>query len=195
MQFHRIIGTLRRSLIAFLVFIAGILVVISGGRLLTRRADVPVPSLFRQPSEARLLLSMDGFHFAQIENGSVAWRITAHQADLFENKEARLRAIENDFAGSDSRRVTLIGDMGELNTVTGSASIKSEASDVRVLTSDGYLLTTSSLLWDAAEEQVRTSDPFKLLGAAIYLEGKGFSAKTDLRQIMVNKNVKAVLQE
>jgi hypothetical protein len=56
-------------------------------------------------------------------------------------------------------------------------------------------MTTPSLLWESAERHVRTSDPFKLLGSRIYLEGKGLSADTALREIAVSNHVKAVLQE
>lgn len=140
-------------------------------------------------------MSMDGFRYAQFENGAVAWRMTARQADLYENKEAQLRMIEVDFRGEGPRRLTLMSDSGTLSTETGDAALSRGASDVRILTNDGYLLTTASLLWSASERLVKTSDPFKLLGSAIYLEGKGFSANTDLQQITVKKNVKAVLQE
>ena len=63
------------------------------------------------------------------------------------------------------------------------------------MTSDGYLLTTNSLNWNAGERVVRTTDPFKLLGREIYLEGRGISAKVDDNTIEVDNNVKAVLQE
>jgi hypothetical protein len=63
------------------------------------------------------------------------------------------------------------------------------------VTSDGYLLTTDSLSWKAGERVVRTADPFNLLGREIYLEGRGVSAKVDSNTIVVDNNVKAVLQE
>jgi hypothetical protein len=82
-----------------------------------------------------------------------------------------------------------------VDTVTGDASISRISREVRLVTSDGYLLTTNSLFWKAGERLVRTPDPFKLLGSEIYLEGKGLSADLDMRTIVVNSNVKAVLQE
>ncbi|HWR72349.1 MAG TPA: hypothetical protein VN604_04220, partial [Nitrospirota bacterium] len=96
---------------------------------------------------------------------------------------------------AESRVVTLLGEEGILNTTTGDAVMHRGERDVRVVTSDGYLLTTSSLTWDSRERNVRTSDPFKLLGNTIYLEGRGFSGKTDLHTLRVNDRVKAVLHE
>lgn len=186
----------KRRIIMFALSISlGALFLISMFHFFMGSTNIPSAIIFRPPAQSRLLISMDGFRFAQFENGAVAWRMTANQADLYENKEAQLRMIEVDFRGSGLRRLALIGDRGTLNTVTGDAAISRGASDVRILTSDGYLLTTASLLWSASESLVRTSEPFKLLGSAIYLEGKGFSANTDLQQIAVKKNVKAVLQE
>jgi lipopolysaccharide export system protein LptC len=57
------------------------------------------------------------------------------------------------------------------------------------------ILTTDSLIWKASERLVQTTDPFKLLGSEIYLEGRGLTANIDLHEIVVNNNVKAVLQE
>jgi hypothetical protein len=56
-------------------------------------------------------------------------------------------------------------------------------------------MTTNSLFWKAKERVIGTEEPFKVLGREIYLEGKGFSADVDMRKILVNSNVKAVLQE
>lgn len=185
----------RRTIIFALSVSLGGLFLISMALVFMGGTNMPPAVIFRPLSQSRLLMSMDGFRFAQFEKGAVVWRMAAQQADLYESKEARLRMIEVDFKGDGLRRLTLIGDAGTLNTVTGDASISRGASDVRVLTSDGYLLTTASLLWSASESLVSTPEAFKLLGSAIYLEGKGFSANTDLQQITVKKNVKAVLQE
>ncbi len=165
------------------------------GYLLFRGADITVPSLFRMSAGARLLMSMDGFGFVQSESGEIPWRMSAQHADLYENKEAQLRDIEIVFSGPDKRVVTLIGEAGTLDTSSGNASIRSGAREVRVVTSDGYLLTTNSLFWKSGERLVRTAEPFKLLGSKIYLEGRGLSADVDMSTIAVNNHVKAVLLE
>lgn len=185
----------RRIIIVTASAVVGALFLFSLAVFLTGGKNMPSSVIFRPASQNRLLMSMEGFQFAQFENGTVRWRMTARQADLYENKEAQARMIEVDFRGEGQRTVTLIGDRGTLNTATGDAALSRGASDVRVLTGDGYLLTTASLVWSASESLVRTFDPFKLLGTNIYLEGKGFSANTDLQQFTVKKNVKAVLQE
>jgi len=91
--------------------------------------------------------------------------------------------------------VALIGENGVMDTTSGNATIRRGAREVRVVTSDGYLMTTNSLFWKADERLVRTPDPFKVLGKEIYLEGKGFSAEVDMRKVVVDRDVKAVLQE
>jgi LPS export ABC transporter protein LptC len=140
-------------------------------------------------------MSMEGFRFAQSDNGRISWRMYARKADLYESKEARLKDLEITFFAPDKREGTLIGETGTMDTATGNASVSRVSREVRVVTSDGYLLTTNALFWKAGKRLVRTPDPFKLLGSEIYLEGKGLSADIDMRTIVVDSNVKAVLQE
>jgi len=121
--------------------------------------------------------------------------MSSRSADLFENKEAQLKDIEIVFKSPDSKEASLRGERGTMDTATGNASIRRGVRDVRIVTSDGYLLTTNSLYWKAGERLVHTPEPFKLLGREIYLEGRGLSANVDMRTLVVDSNVKAVLQE
>jgi len=121
--------------------------------------------------------------------------MSASAADLFENKEAQLKEIELVFTAPDRRTAALIGETGVMDMVSGNGTIRRGAREVRIITSDGYLMTTNSLFWKAKERVIRTEEPFKVLGREIYLEGKGFSADVDMRKILVDSNVKAVLQE
>jgi LPS export ABC transporter protein LptC len=168
-----------------------------GSYLLMRGTDITVPSLFHPaPAGARLIMSMDGFRFTQSENGRVSWRMDARSADLYENKEAQLQDIKIVFKSPENNKEsTILGETGTMDTTSGNASIRRVTREVRVISSDGYLLTTDSLFWKAGERVVWTADPFKLLGSEIYLEGTGISANVDMRTIMVKNDVKAVLQQ
>jgi LPS export ABC transporter protein LptC len=166
-----------------------------GSYLLLRGTDITMPSLFHPAPGARLVMSMDGFRFTQSENGRVSWRMEASKADLFDNKEAQLQAITIVFTNPENKEATILAEKGTLDTPSGNASLHRATREVRVITSDGYLLTTDSLFWKAGERVVWTADPFKLLGSEIYLEGTGISANVDMRTIMVKNDVKAVLQE
>jgi LPS export ABC transporter protein LptC len=174
--------------------VLAIAVVLYGGYLWLRGTELAMPSLF-QPRGARLLMSMEGFRFSESENGRISWRMNARTADLYENKEARLKDMEITFLAPDQREGKLLGESGTMDTITGNAEIRGGSREVRVVTSDGYLLTTNSLFWNADERLVRTPDPFKLLGTELYLEGKGITANLDMHSIVVGGNVKAVLQE
>lgn len=166
-----------------------------GGYLLLRGADITMPSLFKPVPGTRLLMSMEGFRLAQSENGRVSWRVNAQSANLYANKEAQLLDVEIVFTSPDMKEAALLGEVGVMDTSTGNASIRRVSREVRVVTNDGYLLTTDSLTWKAGERLVQTSDPFKLLGSEIYLEGRGLTANINLRDIVVNNHVKAVLKE
>lgn len=184
-----------RKLLKVLSTLLVITAVLYGGYRWLRGADMTVPSLFIPTSGSRLIMSMEGFRFSQAENGRLSWRMRARKADLYESKEALLKDIDITFTSTDRRQGELIGESGTMDTATGDAALRGVSHDVRLVTSDGYLLTTSSLFWKAGERLVRTPDPFKLLGSEIYLEGKGLSANLDMHTIVVSGNVKAVLQE
>lgn len=169
--------------------------VLYGSYLFLRDADIKMPSLFSPDSGKRLFMSMEGFRLTQSEEGRVSLRMSASAADLFENKEAQLKDIELVFNNPDGRTAALIGETGVMDMVSGNGTIRRGAREVRIITSDGYLMTTNSLFWKAKERQIRTAEPFKVLGREIYLEGKGFSADVDMRKMLVDSNVKAVLQE
>ncbi len=166
-----------------------------GGYLILQGTEITMPSLFQPPSGTRLLMSMEGFKFVQSENGRVSWRMNAQKAELYENKEAQLKDLEIVFNNPDNREATLLGETGTLETESGNASIRRILKDVRIATSDGYLLTTNSLFWKAGEHLIWTPDPFKLLGSEIYLEGVGMTANVFMRTVAVKNNVKAILQE
>jgi hypothetical protein len=184
-------GKFFKAFAAFLIFTA----LLYGGYLLLRGADLTMPSLFKPVPGTRLLMSMEGFRFAQSDNGRVSWRVNARSANLYANKEAQLQDIEIVFITPDMKEAALLGEVGVMDTFTGNASVRRGSREVRVVTSDGYLLTTDSLMWKAGDRLVQTPDLFKLLGSEIYLEGRGLTANVDLRMIVVNNHVKAVLQE
>jgi LPS export ABC transporter protein LptC len=180
------------SVLVLFCVLAGILY---GSYRLLRAVDFSIPSLFRAAPGKRLLISMDGFRFAQTEDGRVSWRINSSRTDLFESREAKLKDVEIQFLEPDGRKVVLIGETGLMDTLNGNATIRRGAREVRIVTSDGYLMTTNTLFWRAGDRLVTTPDPFKVLGKEIYLEGKGLSADVDLRKMLVESSVKAVLQE
>ncbi len=160
-----------------------------------RNANMALPALFPSSAGKRVVISMEGFRLVETEQGRVAWTVQASHADLLESKEAQLREVEAVFTKPDGRTAALIGELGTLDTVSGNATIRRGAREVRIVTSDGYLMTTDSLSWKARERLVRTNDPFKVLGREIYVEGKGMTAHVDLGELAVDNNVKAILQE
>lgn len=179
-------------------WIAGLAVVVLAGYAMIavfRGRDVGVPGFFRPPPGERLLMSMEGFQLTQSEHGAVAWSMHATQADLFESKQARLQDIEIIYTSEERGAVVLKGELGTLDTTSGDATIRGRTGDVRVVTNDGYLLTTPSLSWTGVKKVMKTPDPFKLLGPKIYLEGRGLTARMDSHTVVVEKDVKAVLQE
>jgi len=195
MAFNGFFSHIRKSTLSLLVLLVIVLLAMQVSNILVRKVDISITSLFRPASASRLLMSMDGFLYEQLTRDAVPWQMQARHADLYENREALLQTVEIVLDTENKQRVTLTGDEGTLNTANGNASIKRLEHDVRLVTSDGYLLTTPSLRWVSAEHVIKTNDPFKLLGSNIYLEGKGLTASTGLHAMTVNEHVKAILQE
>ncbi|MGE5750612.1 MAG: hypothetical protein ACM30F_00615, partial [Nitrospirota bacterium] len=77
-----------------------------------------MPTLFKPVPGARLLMSMEGFRFAQSENGRVSWRMNARSANLYASKEAQLKDIEIVFITPDKKEAALIGEVGIMDTIT-----------------------------------------------------------------------------
>jgi LPS export ABC transporter protein LptC len=179
-------------MLVVLALIAGLLF---GSYRVLRDADFSVPAILRPSQAKRVLISMEGFRMVQSEGGRTAWSLTARIADLFERRDAQLRDVEIVVSNPEGRKAALIGENGTMDTETGNASVRRGAREVRIVTSDGYLVTTDSLFWRAADRIVRTKDPFKVLGQEIYIEGTGMSADVDMRKVTVESDVKAVLQE
>jgi LPS export ABC transporter protein LptC len=184
-----------RGIITALGGLLVLILALYGAYVLLRGTDTAAPAQFQSPAGSRLLMSMEGFRFVETENGRVSWRMTAGSADLYENKEAQLKNVEITFVAPDRREARLLGEVAALDTVSGDASIRRGVREVRIVTSEGYLLTTSSLFWRAGRRIVETTDPFKLLGSELYLEGQGLSGNADMLTIEVDQHVKAVLQE
>jgi LPS export ABC transporter protein LptC len=168
---------------------------IYGSYRLLRATDLSIPTISQPGSNKRALMSMEGVHMVQSESERETWSMSARTAELFENKEAQVKDIEIVVYHTDNRTVALLGEMGTIDTVSGNATIQRGTREVRIVTSDGYLMTTDSLVWKAGERVIKTVNPFRVLGKEIYLEGKGMSADVDLRKVIVDNNVKAVLQE
>ncbi|HTG00391.1 MAG TPA: LPS export ABC transporter periplasmic protein LptC [Nitrospirota bacterium] len=168
----------------------------AGVRLILKESkEIYVPVLLQSSPGQRQLITMDSFRFVRSEKGRITWRLDSRKADLAENKEATMEDIEINFSSADHREAKLFGDAGTMDTATGNTLIRRITHDVKIVTSDDYLLTTASLFWKAGERVVRTADPFRLIGTEIYLEGVGLTANVDLGTIVVKNNVKAVLQE
>jgi LPS export ABC transporter protein LptC len=187
-----VIKSIGNILLVLLLIGAGIY----GVFLFLQETNLAAPALFKPlTGGVRLLMKMDGFRIAQSEGGRVSWRMHAQSAELLENKEARLQDVAIDFTNPENKEATLTGDLGTMDTVTGNGSLRRNTRDVRIVTSDGYVLTSRSLLWKAGDRTVWTADPFKLLGSEIYLEGTGIVANLDKGSLVVKNNVKGVLQE
>ena len=180
-------------IISFILATVGVLLYSSYRAL--RGTKLELPALLPSSADDRPSVTMTGFNMVESEDGRMAWRVHAGRAELLDNKEARLEDVEALFREPDGRTAALIGESGTVDTENGNASIRRGTREVRIVTSDGYLLTTDELSWNARSRSVWTKDPFRVLGKDIYVEGTGMKANVDLEKLIVEDNVKAIVQE
>jgi LPS export ABC transporter protein LptC len=183
----------------WIFFVLGVLVLLAallyGSYWFLSTADFTAPLAVPASGAKRVLISMGGFRLVQSEDGQPGWRLAARTAELFESKDAQLRDVEIVFEHPDGRTAALIGENATLDTRTGDATVRRGGREVRIVTSDGYLMTSDTLFWKSGDRVIRTRSPFKVLGKEIYIEGVGMSADVGMRKVIVDSNVKAVLQE
>ena len=94
-------------------------------------------------------MTMDNFHFTQAGKGKTDWEVKAVRAKLFkkENK-AVLEDVVAVFTTSQGIRLELKGDEGLFNTESHDIYIRKRNNDIKIISSNGYTMTTDSLSWD-----------------------------------------------
>ncbi|MEK6678226.1 MAG: LPS export ABC transporter periplasmic protein LptC, partial [Nitrospirota bacterium] len=138
----------------------------------------------------------DNFHFTQAGKGKTDWEVKAVRAKLFkkENK-AVLEDVVAVFTTSQGIRLELKGDEGLFNTESHDIYIRKRNNDIKIISSNGYTMTTDSLSWDNKKRVVATDDAVSIEGKEIRLKGKGLRINAISQELEVLSNVEAVIKK
>ncbi|MBI5042464.1 MAG: LPS export ABC transporter periplasmic protein LptC [Nitrospirae bacterium] len=141
-------------------------------------------------------MTMDNFHFTQTGKGKIDWEVKAAKARLFkkENK-AVLEDIEAVFTTSEGIRLELKGDEGLFNTESHDIYIRKKNNDIKVTSSNGYIMTTDSLSWDNKKRIVATDAQVLIEGKEASIKGRGFRINAVSQELEVLSDVEAVIKK
>lgn len=136
-------------------------------------------------------LKIEGVHLTRSIAGRTEWELRAKSADIFkEEGVTRLEAPEVVFFGKGDRRFELTGRKGEVFNGTNDVTVSGE---VKIINSDGYILTTDSLRYDSGKNVISTDSKVFMKGKLINMEGEGLAADIERNRVILKKGVKAVL--
>ncbi len=141
-------------------------------------------------------MTMDNFHFTQTGKGKIDWEVKSGKARLFkkENK-AVLENVEAVFTTSQGIRLELKGDEGLFNTESHDVFIRKKNHEIKIISSNGYTMTTDSLSWDNKKRVVATDDFVLIEGKDLRIKGKGFRINAVSQELEVLSDVEAVIKK
>jgi LPS export ABC transporter protein LptC len=136
-------------------------------------------------------LTLEDIHYVETKGKKKEWEIRAKSGQHF--READYTTLEDlavTFYGEEGRVITLKGNKGSMKE---RKEIKVWG-DVVITSSDGYRVTTNSLLYDGAKQQITTEDPVMLEGKGVEVRGVGLVVDLKTKKISILRKVKTVIK-
>jgi LPS export ABC transporter protein LptC len=136
-------------------------------------------------------LTLEDIHYVETKGKKKEWEIRAKSGQHF--READYTTLEDlavTFYGEEGRVITLKGNKGSMKE---RKEIKVWG-DVVITSSDGYRVTTNSLLYDGAKQQITTEDPVMLEGKGVEVRGVGLVVDLKTKKISILRKVQTVIK-
>ncbi len=188
----------RKLRIGLILFLAGTILIAVTITYVNLKKKVNSSDTFKKESfpDKDADMTMDNFHFTQAGQGKSDWEVKAVRAKLFkkENK-AVLEDVVAVFTTSQGVRLELKGDEGLFNTESHDIYIRKRNNDIKIISSNGYTMTTDSLSWDNKKRVVATDDAVLIEGKEIKLKGKGLRINAISQELEVLSDVEAVIKK
>jgi lipopolysaccharide export system protein LptC len=136
-------------------------------------------------------LTLEDIHYVETKGKKKEWELRAKSGQHF--READYTTLEDlavTFYGEEGRVITLKGNKGSMKErkeieVWG---------DVVITSSDGYRVTTNSLRYDGAKQQITTEDPVMLEGKGVEVRGVGLVVDLKTKKISILRKVQTVIK-
>jgi LPS export ABC transporter protein LptC len=131
---------------------------------------------------------IEDFTISHRELKQIKWTLSSKLATMNENSDEILLDIVTIkiFAGNG---IIIEGKEGLYHQQNKTMLLKNPV----LVTTKDYQLSTNSLFWNGFDKTVKTDDDIHLKGAKIDLTGKGLLVNFNDDTVVVNKNVKALV--
>lgn len=131
--------------------------------------------------------------FVEMDGNRVILEVKALEASYFkEDESADLVEPRVEYLGRDNRKSFILGDHGKVFTEKNVVLLDG---NVKLYTSDGYLLETPSVKYSGNERVAFTEKKVRLRGKGFDIKGVGFTANMEKEKFRINDNVEALFDE
>lgn len=141
-----------------------------------------------QAEDAGVQQQLEGFNLnGYNDSGRKTWEVNGDKADISEDK-IKVTNVDANFYGNEKANLT--SKTGTINKTTGEVHLED---DVVITSECGTKMTTESLDWNRNQNLISTKDAVEITDKQGVVTGEGLTARSDLKQASINKDVKAVI--
>lgn len=141
-----------------------------------------------QAEDAGVQQQLEGFNLnGYNDSGRKTWEVNGDKADISEDK-IKVTNVDANFYGNEKANLT--SKTGTINKTTGEVHLED---DVVITSERGTKMTTESLDWNRNQNLISTKDAVEITDKQGVVTGEGLTARSDLKQASINKDVKAVI--
>jgi lipopolysaccharide export system protein LptC len=136
-------------------------------------------------------LSLEDIHYVETKGKKKEWELKAKSGQHFR---------EADYTTLEDLAVTFYGEEGRIITLKGNKGSMKERKEIKVwgdvviTSSDGYRVSTNSLRYDGAKQQITTEDPVMLEGKGVEVRGVGLVVDLKTKKISILRKVQTVIK-
>jgi LPS export ABC transporter protein LptC len=178
-----------------LILLFGVILGIYGIWNLRRLEWLPLsPARFEFTPSVTADVAVTGFSFRQFQDDRMQWEISAASAEIYEkDQKAGLTDLRVVTTSADGFRVTVEGEVGELDTATQDFAVRNTHRDVAVVMSNGMTLFSKDLRWVQKAGRVFGSGPVRILGNGLEIQGREWTADLSNQEVRISEGVHVVL--
>ncbi len=157
-----------------------------------RTAKKTLPAIVAEVTSEDGKLALNNFEYRDVKEGNARWTVRAATATYFEDrKKTVLEQVKAVFFPKNGGKVELTGDRGVLYTDTSNMEIRG---NVRVISDEGYVLTTDRLLYDRDKELIHTEAELIVTGQGVTLKGQGMRLEIANRSVSILRHLGTTLE-
>jgi len=139
-------------------------------------------------SNDRADMRLEKIRLVEDKHGQKTWELEAKSIQQYQDENVLVvEEVKVTFYGKDGRSFILSGDQGKVYQNSKNIELRG---DVVLSSSDGYWLRTQSVAYNHQKKRATTSDPVKIEGEQIWLEGNGMEVDMEAQTFKILHQVK-----